>query len=219
MEGGSIFDGGSTKKSFITHVFSANEEDKAEFLNVLQYSFMGVIPVIILNKLIQRFIPEADSDKSNIEILFEIFVQITVIFCGIILIHRSITYFPTYSGFKYDNLILTNVVLAFLIIVLSIQTKLGIKVNIIIDNLMDLWNGKGSSEKKEKLKKNLRVAPSHTPSQSDFLDTQQSMFPPAPMSSSSGHVDKGYTMAKPAPMMMDVGPMPANSFGGGFGSF
>ena len=62
-------------------------------------------------------------------------------FVGIIHIHRVITYIPTYSGFKYDNLNLTNVILAFLVIVLSIQTKLGLKVNILIDRGMELWNG------------------------------------------------------------------------------
>ena len=49
-------------------------------------------------------------------------------FVGVILIHRMITYVPTYSEFKYETLSLTNVLLAFMILVLSIQTKLGIKV-------------------------------------------------------------------------------------------
>ena len=62
-------------------------------------------------------------------------------FCGVILIHRVINYVPTYSGFKYESLNLTNVILAFLIIVLSIQTKLGIKVNILVDRALELWNG------------------------------------------------------------------------------
>ena len=60
-------------------------------------------------------------------------------FCGIIIVHRVITYFPTYSGFKYENLTLTNVILAFLVVVLSLQTKLGIKVNILSDRLLKLF--------------------------------------------------------------------------------
>ena len=118
------------KKSFLSHVFSSTDEGKAEILNVVQYATLGVIPVILLNKAIQRFIPEADAEKASLELLVEIFLQMIIMFCGIILIHRLITYLPTYSGFKYENLTLTNVILAFLVIVLSIQTKLGIKVSI-----------------------------------------------------------------------------------------
>ena len=136
------------KKTFFSHVFSTTEEGKAEVLNVIQYSLMGVIPVVVLNKLIQRFIPEADPEKSSLELLAEIFIQLVVMFSGIIIIHRIITYMPTYSGFKYENLMLTNVILAFLIIVLSIQTKLGIKVNILVDRTYELWNGSDSDDKK-----------------------------------------------------------------------
>jgi hypothetical protein len=158
------------KKTFIGHVFSTTEEGKAELLNIVQYSLMGIIPIIILNKIIQQFVPEACDDKSSVELVIEIFIQIIVMFCGIIFIHRIITYFPTYSGFKYDNLVLTNVVLAFLIIVLSLQTKLGIKVNIIYDRVLELWNGTPSINKKDYIKNNLKLNNTHVPSQADYLD-------------------------------------------------
>ena len=103
------------KNTFLGHVFSSSEEGKAEFLNVVQYSLLAVVPVVGLNKSIQRFIPEADTEKSSLELLVEIFIQLVVMFCGIILIHRVITYIPTYSGFKYEHLTLTNVILAFLV--------------------------------------------------------------------------------------------------------
>jgi len=185
---------------------------------------MGVIPIVLLNKLIQRFIPEADLEKSTLELLAEIFIQIVIMFCGIIVIHRIITYFPTYSGFKYENLTLTNVILAFLVVVLSIQTKLGIKVNILFDRVVDLWNGTSSSEKKDKVKKGLRVTSMHSPSQADYLDSssmQNTVFPPAPtpmsMPQSSGPSKPQFSA--PSVGMMDAGPMPANAFGGNFGSF
>ena len=89
--------------SFIEHVFSTSEESKAEILNVIQYSLSAIIPVVGLNKSIQRFIPEADVEKSSLELLAEIFMQLVIMFIGIILIHRLITYFPTYSGYKYES--------------------------------------------------------------------------------------------------------------------
>ena len=96
--------------SFINHIFSNTDEDKAEMLNVIQYGLMAIIPVIVLNKLIHRFIPEADPDKSSLELLVEMAIQVVLIFVGLILIHRIITFFPTYSGFKYENLTLTNII-------------------------------------------------------------------------------------------------------------
>ena len=132
---------GGNKPTFFSHVFSTSEEGKAEIMNVVQYAMLGVIPIVVLNKLIQRFIPDADVEKSSVELLIEILIQLVVMFVGVILIHRMITYVPTYSEFKYESLSLTNVLLAFMILVLSIQTKLGIKVNIMYDRLMELWDG------------------------------------------------------------------------------
>ena len=76
------------KKSFLSHVFSTTDEGKAEILNVVQYATLGIIPVVLLNKAVQRFIPEADAEKSTLELVVEIFLQIIVMFCGVIIIHR-----------------------------------------------------------------------------------------------------------------------------------
>ena len=67
-----------SKKTFFSHVFSTTEEGKAEILNVAQYSLLGIIPIILLNKLIQRFIPDADADKSSVEVLIEVLIQLIV---------------------------------------------------------------------------------------------------------------------------------------------
>jgi len=219
------------RKTFLNHVFSMTDEGKAEMFNVVQYAIMGVVPIVVLNKLIQRFIPEADTDRSSLEILVEILIQIIVMFCGIIIVHRVITYFPTYSGFKYDQLILTNVILAFLILVLSIQTKLGLKVNILYDRLGELWNGSNPDSGN---RSNMRISQTmggHVPSQADYLDNsaaQMDIFPPAPVAAqkpSNGSYDtmiRGGASAQPsaAAAASYAGPMAANSvLGGGFGSF
>jgi hypothetical protein len=220
-------------KTFLSHVFSTTEESKAEILNVVQYASMGVIPIVLLNKLIQRFIPEADPESSTLEIVVEIFLQLIVMFCGIIVIHRAITFFPTYSGFKYETLSLTNVVLAFLIIVLSIQTKMGIKVNILVDRALELWNG-SSYEEKRGARRNVRTSSpvsQHAHSQADYLDNSQvqsGTFPPAPVATTKQNslmetYDNmlGGGAHRGMPVQSDyMGPMAANSLlGGSFGSF
>ena len=204
-------------KPFLSHVFSTTEEGKAEILNVVQYATLGVIPVVLLNKAVQRFIPEADSEKSTLEITVEIFLQLIIMFCGIIVIHRIISYFPTYSGFKYDNLTLTNVILTFLVVVLSIQTKLGMKVNILVDRVVELWNGPAEDYKGKSKRK---VASSHSTSQADYYDTTDTtdIFPPAPIISSRD----SQSQPEIASNSFDSynGPQAANGvLGGSFGSF
>lgn len=209
------------KKTFFTHVFDMSRESNAEIMNVTQYALLGIIPILVLNKLIQKFVPEADPDKSSVELTIEILLQTVIMFVGILLIHRVITYVPTYSGFRYEHLTLTNVILAFLIIVLSLQTKLGIKVNIIYDRLIELWNGGSSDDKKANVRSKVRVSESmlsHNPSQADHLDNAGMGYPPAPVvqNKPNSSYDQMMRGGAEAPM----GPAPANSIiGGSFGSF
>ena len=146
MYGGAI----AQKQTFLNHVFSMSDTSKSEIFNVIQYSILGIIPVVLLNKLIQKMSPEVDLDRSSIEIVIEIIVQIVVMFSGVVFIHRIITYIPTYSEFKYEELNLTGVILVFLILILSMHTKLGLKVNILVDRLSELWNGPQQETKKKR---------------------------------------------------------------------
>jgi hypothetical protein len=215
------------KKTFFTHVFDMSKEANGEIMNVTQYALLGIIPVLFLNKLIQRFSPEADPESSSVELLAEIILQVVVMFVGIVLIHRIITYVPTYSGFRYEHLTLTNVILAFLMIVLSLQTKLGIKVNILYDRLIDLWNGSSSNEKKSNVKSRVRVnesmisSPAHNESQADYLDAgSSSMFPPAPVVQSKPRSSYDDMMRGSAQPHATPGPTPANAIlGGAFGCY
>jgi len=139
----------SSKTGFLQHVFHFEEDSKADILNIIQYSILAIIPVVILNKLSQKYVPEADEEKGSFELLAEIIIQIMVLFLGILLIHRIITYVPTYSGAKYPDFSVITIVLAVLVITMSLQTKLGEKVSILVDRLGELWNGSSSSSEKD----------------------------------------------------------------------
>jgi hypothetical protein len=140
----------SGKNGFFKHVFNFNDDSKSEMLNIVQYAVLALIPVIILNKLTQRYIPEADEDKGSIEIVAEILAQVIAMFLFILIIHRIITFIPTYSGEKYVEFSVSNIILAMLVIILSLQTKLGEKVSILVDRIMDLWNGPADVKKGKK---------------------------------------------------------------------
>ena len=190
-----------------------------------------MIPIVLFNKLIQRFIPEADLDKSTLELLVEIALQVTIMFCGIIVIHRMITYIPTYSGFKYEAFALTNVVLAFMVIILSIQSKVGIKANIVYDRALEVWTGpmeEGQSkkinvQKTKGVRFNESFTDQHTSSQADDLDESPlNNFPPMPISVGGGRNSNASTNQEPASSGFygqSMGPLPANGvLGSSFGA-
>ena len=175
----------SSKTGFIKHVFNFEDDSKAEMLNIIQYALLAVVPIIILNKLSQKYVPEADEEKGSFEILAEVIIQILVIFLGLLLINRIITFVPTYSGVKYPDISIIYIVLAVLMITMSLQTKLGEKVGILTDRISELWDGSvgGSSTKKPaaKGKGNVKVSQpisgqSQNPMQSQMDAVSQSLY-------------------------------------------
>ena len=143
-------DSSDESKSFFKHVFNFDDDSKSEILNILQYSVIAIVPVVILNKTMQKYVPEADDKKSSLEVTAEILIQIIVMFIGLLIVHRIITYIPTYSGAKYPDFHIVYIILAVLMITMSLQTKLGEKVSILVDRIMELWNGKKEDKKGKK---------------------------------------------------------------------
>jgi hypothetical protein len=218
------------KPGFFKHVFNFNDDSKNDMLNIVQYAAIALVPVIIMNKVMQRFVPEADDEKGNVEILAEILGQVFIMFIGILIIHRIITFIPTYSGVKYANFDVTSIILAMLVIILSLQTKLGEKVSIIVDRIMELWEGPKDAKKK-KGQGNVKV--------SQPISQGQSAIATAPMMTSPGTTsinslpatqqqpdynnmyqqDSNPLVGAATPGMEGMGVMAANDMiGGSFGS-
>lgn len=148
----------ASKKNFFKHVFNFDSDSKADMLNIVQYSLIATIPVVLLNKSMAKYVPEADEQKGSLEISAEIIVQIITMFFGLLIIHRMITFVPTYSEVKYPEFNMVFIVLAVLMITMSLQTKLGEKVGILFDRVSDLWNGTGNDKNAKKGKKgNVKV--------------------------------------------------------------
>ena len=131
---------------FLNHVFNFDEDSKHEYFNIMQYSSLAIIPCIILIKAIQTILPEPDEDKSSLEITAEVVFQVVFMFVGLYIIHKMITYIPTYSGNLYSDFNVTNIVLAVLVIVLSLQTRLGEKSNILYIRVLEMINGRPKVE-------------------------------------------------------------------------
>ena len=223
----------SGKPGFVKHVFNFDEQSKAEMLNIIQYAVLAIIPVVILNKLMQRYVPEADEEKGSMEISAEVLAQVIAMFLVILIIHRIITYIPTYSGDKYADFSVTNIILAMLVILLSLQTKLGEKVSILVDRIIELWEGP-KDKKGKKGKGNVKVTQPISQNQIAMTQSLNSMgstainsLPTQSPTQQLPNYDQMYQQdntpligaATPGMESFDNGPMPANAMGGGaFGS-
>jgi hypothetical protein len=158
---------------FINYVFSLDHENKCEIMNMFQYTLLAVIPVMVILKAIKYFIPEDDESKGSLEIVAESIGQILLIVLAVWFTNRLIQYIPTYSECPYSKFNATNFIIPLLIILTTIQTKLGAKLNILIDRIMDLWHGTDSNKKQPKAQQPNTQQPSNMPSQSDYLDPKQ----------------------------------------------
>jgi hypothetical protein len=184
----------SGKPGFFKHVFNFNDESKSEMMNIVQYAVLALIPVIIMNKAMQKFVPEADEEKGSPELLAEIVGQVIIMFLGILIIHRIITFIPTHSGEKYADFSVTSIILAMLVIVLSLQTKLGEKVSIIVDRIMEVWEGPKDKKNGKKGQGSVKVSQPISQNQS--------------MASSMGSSSMGSTSINSLPQQQPTQQMP-----------
>lgn len=175
----SLGEASKSTKGFFKHVFNFDEDSKGEMLNIVQYSILALIPIIILNKSMQKYVPEADEQKGSLEIVAEVVIQIVAMFIGILFIHRIIIYIPTYSGVEYPDFSVIFIILAVLLIVLSLQTKLGEKVSIVCDRVVDLWDGKMNNNTNSKNSKNKKSGGNSNNNVKVSQPISQSILPPS----------------------------------------
>ena len=222
------------QKNFFNHVFDFDKESQSEILNCLQYVLIAIIPTIILNKSIQKIVPATNEEKGTVEILAEIVGQIMFMFLGFIFIHRFITYFPTWSKTDYKDVNIITIAIMFLSLLLTIQSKVGSKTNILLDRLFVYWEGKQStSSTQSQQPTSSQTAPTQAPNQGPLLPPPmvQTNAPTMMVPSQGPQQDFNKMYEGPAnplvnattpgqlPMQEAFEPMAANDgFGGAFGA-
>ena len=200
---------------FIKYIFNFDDDNKACILNMFQYVLLAIIPVVLVLKLIKTYVPEEDDVKGSVEIILEVVVQLGALFVGIWFIDKFVRYFPTYSKVAYYKFNEVNFVIPLLLILVTMQTKLGAKINILADRVMELWNGKmGGAAPVQKSSGNMRVrqplAQSHQVSRGDTLDS--AMIPP-PAQNMGGGVDKSTTLINNLPNLNNSDQDPNSRYG------
>jgi hypothetical protein len=170
--------GGSNRLSpsgFFYYVFNFDSDNKAILLNMLQYLIIALIPVIVLLKFVKEYIPEDNDKKDNLELLFEIILQLGILFIAIFFIDKITRYFPTYSKVPYSKFNEISFIIPTLILIITMQTKLGAKINILYSRVMEFWNGKSplvgtSNHGNAKINQTIATPGVHQVSRADTLD-------------------------------------------------
>ena len=134
----------SKHTGFFKTVFVIDKTEQSYLMNIMQYTIIAMVPIVLILKMLKNYVPDVDDEKDSAIIGFEIITQVLFIMLAIYFIHRIIVYIPTYSGVLYGNIDMTNIVLMFLFIIFTMQTKLGEKVQIVIDRVIDLVEGNSS---------------------------------------------------------------------------
>lgn len=197
---------------FFNHVFNFDSDNKSNMLNLIQYILIGLIPVVLTLKGIKAYIPEEDDTKGTLEISLEVAMQLFSIFFAIWFIDKIIRYIPTYSGVDYHKFNEINFVLPLLIILVTMQTKLGAKINILAERVMDIWNGNQNPYVGKTNNANVKISqPIVTPgihqvSRADNLDN--SIIPPPAQQIPQNNIS-----------MIDALPNMVNTDGQGLSSF
>lgn len=146
-ESESELQGGSTKlgpSSFFNYVFNFDSDNKAVILNMFQYIIIALIPVVLVLKFVKEYVPEDDEKKDSLEIILEILLQLGVLFIAIYFIDKITRYFPTYSKVPYSKFNEVSFIIPTLLLMFTMQTKLGAKINIIYNRARELWGGSKS---------------------------------------------------------------------------
>ena len=135
-------------KSFFTHMTSFDKNQKAEYMNMVQYGFLALIPILLINKGIGELFSPNTEDKTTIELSLEVSVQLFILISSIYLVHRLVTYIPTYSEIPYSGIDFIGTVLGFILIIFSFQTHVNEKAQLIFQNVYSMVTGHVSEERK-----------------------------------------------------------------------
>lgn len=130
-------EGGSDEsKSFFSYMFSLNSNEKNDLINMLQYSVLAIIPIIIVLKLMKKYIPSEDDKKASIEILIELVLQLIIIFASFWFIHKLIAFIPTYSKAAYPHFNIIQLIIPITFILFSMNSSISEKATILLNRIL-----------------------------------------------------------------------------------
>ena len=127
-----------TNQGFFAYVFKLSKFKQQDLLNILQYSAISVIPIMLFIYFTKKYFPTVSHDDSTLYIFIVTFIEIMFMIMGIFFIDRIINYIPTYSGKYYETINLTTVIIVFVIFIMFIQAGFRERASILLHRF-DNW--------------------------------------------------------------------------------
>ena len=199
-------------EGFLSHMFNFDDDTKSLLMNIIQYMIIAIIPVVIVLKVIKEYVPEEDDTKGSFEIAIEVVLQLSFLFLSIWFIDRFIRYFPTFSKIPYSKCSELSFIIPLLFIMITMQTKLGAKINILVERVNEIWGGTNASQPvaSNNVKSRQPLAQNHQVSRGDTLDSQ--LIPP-PSRVMNPSVDNSTTLINNLPNINNSGQDPNARYG------
>jgi hypothetical protein len=136
MDKDDTFVGGSTSGSFVNYMFSMSDGEKVEIINMFQYVILAIIPILLIVRLMQSYIPPVNNKKATIEIAIELVVQLVVLFGLFFFVHKLIAFIPTYTKQQYQSVQFLPLVLPLLFVLFTMDKNFGEKAQLLLKRLL-----------------------------------------------------------------------------------
>ena len=127
-----------TNQGFFTYVFRLSRFKQEDLMNIIQYTLISIIPVILFVYFTKKYFPIIDDNDSSLYIFIITVIELIFMIIGIFFIDRIINYIPTYSGKYYETINLTTIVIIFILFMLTIETGFKARTVLMLERF-DKW--------------------------------------------------------------------------------
>jgi hypothetical protein len=111
-----------TNQGFFTYVFKLSKFKQEDLMNIVQYTLLSIVPVILFVYFTKKYFPSLEESDSSLYIFTVTVIELIFMIMGIFFIDRIINYIPTYSGKYYETINLTTIVIIFVLFMLITET-------------------------------------------------------------------------------------------------
>lgn len=170
--------GANTEKvGFLKHVFSFDDKTKNSLMNSIQYLILLVVPLKFMNDILEYlFENQTYSNRNSVVVLTEIIIEMILIVVLVLIIHRFITYIPTYSGKAISGINLIQIAIMVVFYKIHTNERFRLKLDYIVKKFTDDLSPKDEKRVVNVYNPLQPVAPvtnnlvnTHNPSQADYL--------------------------------------------------
>jgi hypothetical protein len=127
-----------TNQGFFSYVFKLSRFKQEDLMNIIQYTILSIIPVLLFVYFTKKYFPLVEADDSSLYIFIVTFLELVFMIIGIFFIDRIINFIPTFSGKYYEPINLTTIVIIFVLFMLLINTGFRERTKIMLERF-DKW--------------------------------------------------------------------------------